>query len=350
MSSCTTSLSTVSDNGANPSADIEDIEIRPSSFTPNPPIAKLILKDIIKMDPSNYATAEMLNTCFRLLAKKYKYQSSKRELGLIYRTLLKKCPGQYPYIESLWNILNNKSVRSESGIVNVSISLPPDQFSCKYNCHFCPNEPGMPRSYLSNEDVFARAAKVGFNTVRQVYNRLDVLEKNGHPIDKLEFRVLGGTFSCYDKGLADTFVRDLYYAANTYYEAAAEAEDGRPKGTIEEEQAINVTAKVHVVGLGVETRPDEIDETEIIRFRRYGVTRVEIGVQHTDDDLLRKVNRGHLTKHSKAAVKLLKNYGFKVEIHIMADLPGATPEGDMKCYEDVLQGEDLIHDYMTDYP
>jgi ELP3 family radical SAM enzyme/protein acetyltransferase len=156
--------------------------------------------------------------------------------------------------------------------------------------------------------------------------------------------VLGGTFSCYDHAVTDEFVRDLYYAANTFYDSP------REKYTIEEEQAINVGGRVHVVGLGIETRPDEIDEDEIIRFRRYGVTRVELGVQHTDDNLLRKVNRGHLTRHSKAAIKLLKDYGFKVEIHIMADLPGATPKGDMKCYEDVLLGEDLIPDYLKDYP
>jgi ELP3 family radical SAM enzyme/protein acetyltransferase len=327
---------------------MEDIEnITPSPFIPNPPASKLILKDIIKMDPSKYDSIDKLNYCFRILAKKYKYMPSKRELGMIYRKLIKSNPETYPYIEPLWNVLIHKSVRSESGIVNVSISLPPNKFSCKYNCHFCPNEPGMPRSYLSNEDVFARASKVDFDTVKQVYNRLTVLEKNGHPIDKLEFRVLGGTFSCYDKTLADEFIRDLYYAANTFYE---DTENPRTRGTIEEEQAINVTAKVHVVGLGVETRPDEIDEDEIVRFRRYGITRVEIGVQHTDDNLLRKVNRGHLTKHSKRAVKLLKDYGFKVEIHIMADLPGATPEGDMECYKEVLQGQDLIPDYMKDYP
>ena len=324
---------------------IEDIATTP--LIPNPPKTKLILKDIINMDPSSYDTSEGLNTCFRILAKKYKYQTSKRELGMVYRYLVKKSLPHYPYIEPLWNALITKSVRSESGIVNVSISLPPNQFSCKYNCHFCPNEPGMPRSYLSNEDVFKRALVVDFDTVKQVYNRLDVLEKNGHPIDKLEFRVLGGTFSCYDKDLADTFVRDLYYSANTYYE---DPENPRERGTIEEEQAINVTAKVHVVGLGVETRPDEIKDAEIIRFRRYGITRVEIGVQHTDDALLRRVNRGHGVKQSKAAIKLLKNYGFKVEIHIMADLPGATPEGDMECYKQVLQGEDLIPDYMKDYP
>ncbi len=325
-----------------PTNEIEDIE--PSSWSANPKITKLILKDILKMDPSKYSTSEKLNSCFRLLAKKYKYQTSKRELGLVYRELIKRNPDAYPYIEALWNVVINKSVRSESGILNISVSLPPDKFSCKYNCHFCPNEPGMPRSYLSNEDVFKRALQVDFDTVRQVYSRLTVLEKNGHPIDKLEFRVLGGTFSCYDHAVADTFVRDLYYAANTYYEGE------RPRGTIEEEQALNVTAKVHVVGLGVETRPDEIDEDEIIRFRRYGVTRVELGVQHTDDNLLKAVNRGHLTRHSKKAIKLLKDYGFKVEIHIMADLPGATPEGDMECYKEVLQGEDLIPDYMKDYP
>lgn len=322
-------------------------DIAPTAFMPNPPKAKLILKDIIKMNPSEYKDTEGLNACLRLTAKKYKYQSTKRELGMIYRQMIKKDPENYPYIDPLWNILINKSVRSESGIVNVSISLPPDRFSCKYNCHFCPNEPGMPRSYLSNEDVFARAAKVGFDTVKQVYNRLDVLEKNGHPIDKLEFRVLGGTFSCYEHSVADDFIRDLYYGANTYYE---DQTDPRPRGTIEEEQAINVTAKVHVVGLGVETRPDEINEAEVVRFRRYGITRVEIGVQHTDDALLRKVNRGHGVKQSRRAVKLLKDYGFKVEIHIMADLPGATPEGDMKCYEEVLQGQELIPDYMKDYP
>jgi len=325
--------------------DIENI--LPTTFMPNPIKTTLILKDIIKMDPIKYNNNEGLNNCMRITARKYKYCSSKRELGMIYRLLIKKDPINYPYIEELWNVLINKSGRSESGIVNVSVSLPPNQFSCKYNCHFCPNEPGMPRSYLSNEDVFARALNVNFDTVQQVYNRFDVLEKNGHPIDKIEFRVLGGTFSCYDKNLADTFIRDLDYAANTYYEDKTIL---RERTTIEEEQAINVTAKVHVVGLGVETRPDEIDNNEIIRFRHYGITRVEIGVQHTDDALLRRVNRGHGVKHSRAAIKLLKNYGFKVEIHIMADLPGATPQGDMDCYKEVLQGTELIPDYMKDYP
>lgn len=324
--------------------DIEDIHRNPYVY--NLPVCKLILKDILNMPLHKYNTSDTLTQSFRLLAKKYKYLSSKRELGIVYRHLVKSDPYNYPHNNILWNNLIHKSVRSESGIINVSVSLPPDNFSCKYNCHFCPNEPGMPRSYLSNEDVFRRASNVDFNTVKQVYNRLDVLEKNGHPIDKLEFRVLGGTFSSYNHTITDNFIRDLYYAANTYYDI----DTVRSRGSIEEEQIINVTSKVHVVGLGIETRPDEINEDEIIRFRRYGVTRVEIGVQHTDDALLKIVNRGHGVKHSKSAIKLLKDYGFKVEIHIMTDLPGATPEGDMQCYKEVLEGTDLIPDYMKDYP
>lgn len=326
------------------SQEIENLLIQDEDR--NKSILKNIVKELCSMDDSIFENKDNFTKYMTILARKYKIMPSKQALGIVYREMIK----QNPSLErsSLSNLLILRSIRSESGIVNISVSLPPDKFSCKYNCHFCPNEPGMPRSYLSNEDVFKRAARVNFDTVQQVYDRFDVLAKNGHPIDKIEFRVLGGTFSCYDKEITDIFIRDLYYAANTYYNR--ENIKNIFRGTIEEEQAKNVFARVHVVGLGVETRPDEIDEDEIIRFRRYGITRVELGVQHTDDNLLRKVNRGHLTKHSKNAIRLLKDYGFKVEIHIMADLPGATPEGDKECYTQVLTGQDLIPDYMKDYP
>lgn len=335
----------------NPLADIEDGNANNEKNKENivnshRVILKAMIKELVKRDNDYYDSYAKVERALTPLKKKYKFVPSKQGLGKLYRELLESDPENFRMNHTLYRQLITKSVRSESGIINVSVSLPPDKFSCKYNCHFCPNEPGMPRSYLSNEDVFKRALEVDFNTVKQVYSRLDVLKTNGHPIDKLEFRVLGGTFSCYDKNITDVFIRDLYYAANTYF-------GGRDRlpGTIEEEQALNVFAKAHVVGLGVETRPDEINEDEIIRFRRYGVTRVELGVQHTDDSLLRIVNRGHGIKHSKRAIKLLKDYGFKVEIHIMADLPGATPEGDMRCYRLVLQDDpDLIPDYMKDYP
>ncbi len=337
-----------------------DIENAPVTVSQkSPAIHTAFVKSLMQYDPP-ITNKNELHAAMIALRKKYRISPSKLDLCTAYRELLDRPRGNDNGAASvaldknnsitpnytLSRLLITKAVRSESGILNISVSLPPDRFSCKYNCYFCPNEPGMPRSYLSNEDVFSRAAEVDFNTIKQVYNRLDVLHKNGHPIDKIEFRVLGGTFSCYAHAIADEFIRDLYYAANTYFGGR-----DRSPGTIEEEQAINTTAAAHVVGLGVETRPDEIDHAEIVRFRRYGVTRVELGVQHTDDRLLRTVNRGHGIKHSKRAIKLLKDYGFKIEIHIMTDLPGATPEGDMDCYRKVLRDDpDLIPDYMKDYP
>lgn len=338
MSSCS-SLS--------PSADLEDVA-GSSVISPSANICEAIVRDLAALPADKINTALGYSRSILLIARKYKCTVGKRTLGMTYRKL--KAAGLVEGSVALDRVLITRAVRSESGILNISVSLPPDKFSCKYNCHFCPNEPGMPRSYLSNEDVFRRAAHVNFDTVRQVWNRLEVLEDNGHPIDKLEYRVLGGTFSCYDHAITEEFVRDLYYAANTYFDRALPVEQSRPRGTIEHEQLINTSARIHCVGIGIETRPDEITRDEILRLRRYGITRVETGIQHTDDAILRKVNRGHLTKHSVAAVKLLKDYGFKVEMHIMADLPGSTPEADKACYNRILCGEDLIPDYLKDYP
>lgn len=320
------------------------------------PTTKLILKEMVRMPESAYTTISAYTSTIMQMARKYKKTVSKRELGDAYRMLHAENPELYPMIPTLYQALLIRAVRSASGILNVSVVMPPDKFSCKYNCKFCPNETrangatvDMPRSYLSNEDAVKRAASVEFDAVRQVYTRLRALEVNGHPLDKIEFRVLGGTFSSYSHDIADTFIRDLYYAANTYL-TEGRGED-RPRRSIEEEQEHNVYARIHVVGLGIETRPDEISMAEIARLRRYGVTRVELGVQHTNDDLLRRLNRGHGVAASKRAIRRLKDAGFKIEMHIMADLPGTTPELDKECYDAVLRSDpDLIPDYLKDYP
>ena len=345
------------------SADIEDLPCLPASptlaptSTPSHPspipsttllrIGKHMVCELAQMSPSNYETNDALMANLLLLARKYHMSINKRWLSQAYQELSASDPTSFPHASPLQFALMKRAVRSASGIVNVSVVMPPDTFSCKYNCKFCPNEPDMPRSYLSNEDAIKRASSVHFIAAEQVWVRFRALQLNGHPIDKIEFRILGGTFSCYEHPVADAFIRDLYYAANTYYDTLPR----REPLPLQQEQELNTVATIHVVGLGVETRPDEITLAEIVRFRKYGVTRVEIGVQHTDDALLKTVNRGHGVKQSRHAIQLLKEYGFKVEIHIMTDLPGATPEGDKECYRQVLQADpDLTPDYMKDYP
>lgn len=325
-------------------ADIENLDALVSIDNP---VWTHMVDDLLQMEPSCY---EDLNKVLRQLSRRYHIQPSKKELMKTYDALNARDPIRYPYLHALRQMLITRSVRSESGILNISVSLPPDQFSCSHNCFFCPNEKGMPRSYLSNEDVFKRASEVNFDPIRQVRSRLDTLKANGHPLDKVELRLLGGTFSCYPHQVTEEFVQKLYYACNTYSDVDRADRVHIPL-SMEEEQEINTHAQIHVVGVGIETRPDEITELELIRFRRYGITRVELGIQHTDDQILKKVNRGHTTADSKRAIRLLKDYGFKVEIHIMTDLPGATPEVDKECYRLVLQDDpDLRPDYLKDYP
>ena len=168
------------------------------------PITKLMVQDMLRMPSSAYNTTAAYLSTLNKLARKYKKMVSKRELGDAYRLLNAENPDKYPMIPTLHQALMIRAVRSASGILNVSVVMPPDTFSCKYNCKFCPNETrangasvDMPRSYLSNEDAVKRAASVDFDAVRQVYIRLRALESNGHPLDKIEFRLLGGTFSLY---------------------------------------------------------------------------------------------------------------------------------------------------------
>lgn len=332
--------------------DIEDCtsfqlmeEINNPSVRANIEVAKKFIDDLLEMGPNAYNSNKSIDSSLMIIRRKYKQNIGKRWLSHAYKELSDRDPITYPKNHAIRYAIMKNAIRSASGIVNVTVVMPPDRFSCKYNCKFCPNEPGMPRSYLSNEDAVQRAASVNFDTVKQVHVRFRALELNGHPLDKIEFRILGGTFSCYSYEIADAFIRDLYYAANIY------GLSQRPPMSLEEEEDANTQATIHVVGLGIETRPDEIDEAEIVRFRRYGVTRVELGVQHTNDNLLRNVSRGHLVAHSKKAIGLLKEYGFKIEIHIMTDLPGATPDIDKECYKQVLKDDpDLIPDYMKDYP
>mgnify|MGYP002016113057 CR=1 FL=1 len=176
------------------------------------------------------------------------------------------------------------------------------------------------------------------------------LEMNGHVIQKLEIIVLGGTFSDYPRRYQEEFTRDLYYAANTYKSIYDRSDFLREQQPLLDEQKLNEDAKYKVIGLSLETRPDKITKVELMRFRNMGCTRVQIGVQHTDNDILRYVNRGHTVEQSVKAIKLLKNFGFKVDIHVMPDLPGATPEKDKVMLETVLTHRDFKPDYMKIYP
>jgi elongator complex protein 3 len=104
------------------------------------------------------------------------------------------------------------------------------------------------------------------------------------------------------------------------------------------------------VGLVVETRPDYIDAAEVRRLRRLGVTKVQLGAQSCDDRILQLNGRGHTLEQTRQAVKLLRSAGFKIQLHWMPNLLGATPESDRVDYHRLWNDPGLRPDELKIYP
>jgi ELP3 family radical SAM enzyme/protein acetyltransferase len=242
------------------------------------------------------------------------------------------------------NLLKSKATRSLSGILQVAIMTDGKQLGCDEDCYFCPKQKNYPRSYLKEEPGTKRAEQEGFDPVRQTRNRLTSYTINGHDIDKLEIIIIGGTWSFYKPEYQEKFITGIYYAANTWFHPREEMYD------LETEQKINETAFVKIIGLSIETRPDYIVEKEVMSYIKYGVTRVQVGVQTLDDRLLKKVNRGCYSKHTRHALKNLHDSCLKSMIHIMPNLPGTTPEIDKHTFMELIHNPDYQADEWKIYP
>lgn len=281
----------------------------------------------------------------RQIWKKYKIYPKKGHITEVYLNQLDK--NEFERNKDLEYYLISKRCRGISGVSVVTVFLSPypngQKFSCNWNCHYCPNEPGQPRSYLFGEPGVLRANQNGFDCVKQMYSRIDSYKMTGHPTDKFEILILGGTIYSYPKEYLETFMRDIFYAANTCYNKF-----GRESKSLEEEQLENENGEHKIIGITIETRPDCINKSELEYFRKWGVTRVQLGVQHTDDNILKKVNRGHGLKDTINACKTLRDNCFKFDIHLMPNLPGSNKEKDKEMMDYVLKN---IHpDQVKLYP
>lgn len=287
------------------------------------------------------------NAEMKKLLKKYKFSSvpTKQQVKSIYSSLIEEGKIQRNII------FENKFItsRNSSGVMVVTIATKPDKFSCAFNCAYCPTEPGMPKSYLSNEPVLERASKLRFDTIQQFFERSRIIYDVDKKLDKLEVIVVGGTWSCYDVAYQYEFITDIYYAANIFNDMLKNV-PLRPKQDLMTEQHFNETSKCRIISITLETRPDMITPDEIRRFREFGCTRVQIGVQHINDDILRHIRRGCYYADTVRAIKMLKDNGFKVDIHIMPNLPSSTPEEDMRMFDEFNNNPDLQVDQWKIYP
>jgi elongator complex protein 3 len=233
--------------------------------------------------------------------------------------------------------LQMKPVRTLSGVATVTVLTKP--FPCPGECIFCPTDVRMPKSYLADEPGAIRAEYHHFDPYETTASRLRALDNIGHPTDKIELLILGGTWSYYPPDYQEWFIRRCFDAMN-----------GVDSDSLEEAHRLNEMAAHRNVGLVVETRPDYVDADEVRRLRRYGVTKVQLGAQSLDDRILDLNRRGHTVAQTRQAVNLLRAAGFKVHLHWMPNLLGATPESDLVDYERLWADPGLRPDELKIYP
>jgi elongator complex protein 3 len=245
--------------------------------------------------------------------------------------------GWMAYDQDLVTALQVKPTRSQAGVTVITVLTKP--YPCPGKCIFCPTDVRMPKSYLHDEPGAMRAERHAFDPYEQTRARIKALERNGHPADKLELLILGGTWSSYRRDYQEWFVKRCLDAMNE-----VEAE------TLAEAQAINAEGERRNVGLVVETRPDHIDAKELRWFRSLGVTKVQIGVQSLDDRILRLNQRGETVQDTRQAIRLLRLAGFKIHAHWMPNLLGATPESDVSDFAQLWRDPALRPDELKIYP
>lgn len=221
--------------------------------------------------------------------------------------------------------IRTKPVRTLSGVTTVTVLTRP--YPCPGQCIFCPTDARMPKSYLPDEPGAMRGLQNEFDPYRQVQSRLEALHATGHPTEKIELLILGGTWSSYRRDYQEWFVRRCFDAMN-----------GFDSATLEEAHAANETAAHRNVGLVIETRPDEINPDEAAWLRRLGVTKIQLGAQSLDDHILAINKRGHTSADLLKAVALLRAASFKIVLHWMPNLLGATPESDREDFTRLWSG------------
>lgn len=321
-----------------------------------------IIRTILATDPAVLDKQYFLQLK-RSFAKEHKLSEvpSNSELLRVYHDMLKHKEIQ-PSLIIEW-LLKKRAIRSQSGIVSVQVLTKP--YRCPGKCIFCPNDFTMPKSYINTEPGAMRALLNNFDPIKQVYNRLLSLKLTGHKTDKIEMIVLGGTWDVYPDDYKEEFIKWLYDACNTFPEFYAKVQFDADKkysytidkiedivypATIEESEKINESADCRMIGLTIETRPEYVNDTNCQFWRRLGVTRLEMGVQSLYDDVLDANKRGHSVQQAREAVHKLRQYGYKMSVHMMPGLYGSTYEKDVDSFRQLYDDPFFRPDEIKFYP
>ncbi len=353
-----------------------------------------LIEDLLEAQPRTRAE---LSRWKRTVSKRYSVSLPTNQTLLDHiRQSALRAPSTASTIEAvaiMERALRIRDVRTLSGVAIITVLVKP--YACPGLCVYCPTEVRMPKSYIETEPAAQRALRLNFDPYVQMIKRLEVLDRNGHPTDKIELIIKGGTWSAYPKAYQRWFLKECYRAANEFArrhsEQREESQDpsAKPQDDVvkpstyadveslnqgdrtlvetynkkgdwvtgestEEEildvEKINETAAHRIIGLTLETRPDWIDEAEIRQLRILGCTRVELGAQAIDDTILTLIKRGHDVASIARAIALLREAGFKVDVHMMPQLPGTTPQKDVEMFRMLFNDPRFRPDMVKIYP
>ena len=273
--------------------------------------------------------------------------------------------------EIVSRILKKKPTRTMSGVAIVAVMCHPHK--CPHGrCFYCPESEIAPPSYTGEEPAALRGRMYEFHPYVQCFNRLKQLKKIGHPIDKVELIIMGGTFPsralCYQEWFTSQCLKAMSdfgliienkpgnYDYNLDYDEIRSFEKGVLKSyppsdyvLIDDVQKANETSKVRCVGMTFETRPDYCKQEHINRMLNFGVTRVELGVQTLSDELYVKIKRGHTIADVTEANQLLRDSAIKVAMHMMPGL-FADEKQDLKMFKRLFSDADFKPDMLKIYP
>ncbi|MFC6724846.1 tRNA uridine(34) 5-carboxymethylaminomethyl modification radical SAM/GNAT enzyme Elp3 [Halobium palmae] len=259
-------------------------------------------------------------------------------------------------------VVRRKPVRTASGVSPVAIMTSPHM--CPHGkCLYCPGGPASEfdssQSYTGHEPAAARGEQNDYDPYGQVTLRLEQLRHIGHPVDKVELILMGGTMTARSHDYQEWFVKRALQAMNDYdldSEPAPSQESFEPDPEdvefryLEDVIAENETADVRNVGTTFETKPDWCDPEQIDRMLDLGGTKVEVGVQTTYERINREMHRGHGNGASKDANRRLRDAAFKVGFHMMPGQPGMTREMCLEDFRQLFENPDWRPDYLKIYP
>ena len=300
-----------------------------------------IFQEIPRISAYEWDSERSLRTILARYPKEGKGFYSKANLVAGYRHLIEE--GDLDPDPTVMARIRMKPMRTASGVAPVTVLTAPA--GCPAHCIFCPDDWRMPKSYIYDEPGAMRAERDGFDPFRQTFGRIQSFENIGHDASKVELLILGGTWSAYSRDYREWFVRRCYDAMNAVGDPSYS-----DAPSLEAAQQHNITAAHRNVGLVIETRPDWVTPEEIRHLRRLGVTKVQIGVQSLDDEILALNNRGHGVEAVRQALGLLRTAGFKLHLHWMPNLHGATTESDRVDFARFFSDPAIRPDELKIYP